>query len=107
MLCGSLNPTDGGNSQRYSLQGNSYNLDDKWRISAQLVNLLDRQDHDIDYAYISGTTPTAAAAFTDVFRPGRDSPQQGPLDATRVLMHQALVPQPDQRRTYFSLMAGR
>jgi len=34
-----------------------------------LFNLLDRQDHDIDYAYASRVTPTATAAFTDVFHP--------------------------------------
>ena len=40
-----------------------------WRVSAQLFNLLDRYDHDIDYAYTSRITPTAAAAFTDVIHP--------------------------------------
>ena len=38
-------------------------------ISAQLLNLLNRHDHDIDYAYIYRITPTAAAAFGDVFHP--------------------------------------
>jgi len=37
-----------------------------WR---NFFNLLDRYDHDIDYAYTSRVTPTAAAAFTDVFHP--------------------------------------
>ena len=46
-----------------------YRFNDKWRVEAQLFNLLDRQDHDIDYAYASRVTPTAAAAFTDVFHP--------------------------------------
>ena len=46
-----------------------YHINKTWRVSAQLLNLLDRYDHDIDYAYISRTTPTAAAAFTDVFHP--------------------------------------
>ncbi|HXJ91046.1 MAG TPA: TonB-dependent receptor, partial [Candidatus Binatia bacterium] len=46
-----------------------YRFNDKWRVEAQLFNLLDRQDHDIDYAYTSRVTPTAAAAFTDVFHP--------------------------------------
>ncbi|MGP8197912.1 MAG: TonB-dependent receptor [Limisphaerales bacterium] len=40
-----------------------------WRISVELLNLLDSRDHDIDYAYVSRITPTAAAAFTDVFHP--------------------------------------
>jgi len=46
-----------------------YRFNDKWRVEAQLFNLLDRQDHDIDYAYASRVTPTAAAEFTDVFHP--------------------------------------
>ena len=32
-------------------------------------NLLNRKDHDIDYAYTSRITPTADPAFTDVFHP--------------------------------------
>ena len=46
-----------------------YHINKTWRVSAQLLNLLDRYDHDIDYAYISRATPTTAAAFTDVFHP--------------------------------------
>jgi Carboxypeptidase regulatory-like domain/TonB-dependent Receptor Plug Domain/TonB dependent receptor len=46
-----------------------YHFSDKWRVEAQLFNLLDRQDHDIDYAYTSRITPAAAAAFTNVFHP--------------------------------------
>ncbi len=46
-----------------------YHINEKWRVSAQLFNLLNRYDHDIDYAYISRITPTAVAAFTDVFHP--------------------------------------
>jgi len=46
-----------------------YHFNDKWRVSAQFLNLLDRQDHDIDYAYTSRITPTAEAAFTRVFHP--------------------------------------
>jgi hypothetical protein len=46
-----------------------YHINDKWRVEAQFFNLLDRQDHDIDYAYTSRITPTAAAAFTNVFHP--------------------------------------
>ena len=46
-----------------------YHFSDKWRGEAQFFNLLDRQDHDIDYAYSSRITPTAEAAFTDVFHP--------------------------------------
>ena len=46
-----------------------YHINEKWSVSAQLFNLLDRYDHDIDYAYVSRITPTAAAAFTDVYHP--------------------------------------
>lgn len=46
-----------------------YQFNRKWRISAEFLNLLDRSDHDIDYAYESQITPTATPAFTDVFHP--------------------------------------
>jgi len=46
-----------------------YHFNQKWRVSAQLLNLLNRYDHDIDYAYISRITPTGAAAFGDVMHP--------------------------------------
>jgi len=44
-------------------------IGEKWRVSAEVLNLLDRRDHDIDYAYASRITPAAAPAFTDVFHP--------------------------------------
>jgi hypothetical protein len=34
-----------------------------------LLNLLDRRNDDITYAYVSRITPTATAAFTNVFHP--------------------------------------
>ncbi len=46
-----------------------YQLNKTWRISAEFLNLLNRRDHDIDYAYTSQATPTSAPAFTDVFHP--------------------------------------
>jgi len=46
-----------------------YRFSEKWSISAEMLNLLNRRDHDIDYAYESQITPTAAPAFTDVFHP--------------------------------------
>jgi outer membrane receptor protein involved in Fe transport len=46
-----------------------YQINKTWRFSAEFLNLLNRCDHDIDYAYISRITPTAAPAFTDVFHP--------------------------------------
>jgi hypothetical protein len=46
-----------------------YQINKRWRVSAEFLNLLNRRDHDIDYAYTSRITPTAAALFTDVFHP--------------------------------------
>ncbi len=46
-----------------------YRFNRRWSASAEVLNLLDRRDHDIDYAYASQITPTAAVAFTDVFHP--------------------------------------
>ena len=46
-----------------------YQIHEKWNVSAEFLNLLNRRDHDIDYAYTSQITPTAAPAFTDVFHP--------------------------------------
>jgi hypothetical protein len=46
-----------------------YQINKKWRIAAEFLNVLGRRDHDIDYAYESRITPTATPAFTDVFHP--------------------------------------
>jgi outer membrane receptor protein involved in Fe transport len=46
-----------------------YHINEKWSVLAQFFNLLDRSDHDIDYAYTSRITPTGTAAFTDVSHP--------------------------------------
>ncbi|HTU46799.1 MAG TPA: TonB-dependent receptor [Bryobacteraceae bacterium] len=46
-----------------------YQVTEKWSFVVEALNLLNRMDHDIDYAYTSRITPTAAAAFTDVFHP--------------------------------------
>ena len=46
-----------------------YEINKKWRVAAEFLNLLNRRDHDIDYAYESRITPTASPAFTDVFHP--------------------------------------
>ena len=46
-----------------------YRINETWRISAEFLNLLNRRDHDIDYAYTSQITPTATPAFTNVFHP--------------------------------------
>lgn len=46
-----------------------YQINHTWRISAEILNLLDSRDHDIDYAYVSRTTPNGAAVFQTVFHP--------------------------------------
>ena len=46
-----------------------YRIGERWRVSAEFLNLLNRGDHDIDYAYESRITPIATPAFTDVFHP--------------------------------------
>ena len=46
-----------------------YQLNRKWRLSAEFLNLLNRRDSDIDYAYISQMTPTNTPAFTRVYHP--------------------------------------
>ncbi len=46
-----------------------YQFNERWSVKAEFLNLLDRRDHDIDYAYISRITPTDAAEFSDVFHP--------------------------------------
>jgi TonB dependent receptor/Carboxypeptidase regulatory-like domain/TonB-dependent Receptor Plug Domain len=49
--------------------GAGYQIGEKWRVSTEVLNLLNRRDHDIDYAYTSQITPTATPAFTGVFHP--------------------------------------
>jgi hypothetical protein len=49
--------------------GLGYQVNRKWGISVDFLNLLNRYDHDIDYAYESQITPTSSPAFTDVFHP--------------------------------------
>ncbi|HXY23700.1 MAG TPA: TonB-dependent receptor [Candidatus Acidoferrum sp.] len=46
-----------------------YRINETWRVSAEFLNLLNRRDHDIDYAYTSRITPTAPPTFTDVLHP--------------------------------------
>jgi len=46
-----------------------YRITKKWSFVVEALNLLNRRDHDIDYAYTSRITPTADSSFTDVFHP--------------------------------------
>ena len=36
-----------------------YQINKTWRVSAEVLNLLDRRDHDIDYAYEFTRDPAA------------------------------------------------
>ena len=44
-----------------------YQINKTWRISVEFLNLLDRHDHDIDYAYVSRVTPAATAGISRCF----------------------------------------
>jgi len=46
-----------------------YQFNKTWRISVELLNVLNRRDHDIDYAYQYRQTPTGTPQFGDVFHP--------------------------------------
>jgi hypothetical protein len=64
--------SDGINRSKATLlvnAGAGYQIAEKWRISADLLNLLNRRNDDITYAYVSRITPTATPAFTNVFHP--------------------------------------
>ncbi len=49
--------------------GAGYQLNKQWRISADILNLTNRRNDDITYAYVSRITPIAGPAFTNVFHP--------------------------------------
>ncbi|MGP8259238.1 MAG: TonB-dependent receptor [Acidobacteriaceae bacterium] len=54
-----------------------FQINKKWRVSSEFLNMLDRSDSDIDYAYVSrvipgitsGGTPIGPSAFTRVAHP--------------------------------------
>ena len=46
-----------------------YQIKKRWRVSAEFLNMLNRSDSDIDYAYTSQITPTSTPVFTRVFHP--------------------------------------
>jgi hypothetical protein len=47
----------------------SYQFFKKWRVTTELLNMLNRKDADIDYAYVYQITPTTAPAFGRVNHP--------------------------------------
>jgi hypothetical protein len=49
--------------------GVGYSISPRWSAKIEILNLLDRHDHDIDYAYTSQASPTSPAIFEDVFHP--------------------------------------
>jgi hypothetical protein len=46
-----------------------YQINKHWSVSVELFNLLNRRDHDIDYAYESRVTPSSAAVTQLHFHP--------------------------------------
>jgi hypothetical protein len=57
-------------SQTVLLNGEAgYRLSRQWRLTAEFLNMLNRKDADIDYAYVYQITPTAAPAFGRVNHP--------------------------------------
>jgi hypothetical protein len=46
-----------------------YQFSKKWHVTAEFLNMLNRKDADIDYAYVYQITPTAAPAFGRVTHP--------------------------------------
>ena len=46
-----------------------YRFNKTWTVRAELFNLLDRRDHDIDYAYESRVRPGDAAITQEHFHP--------------------------------------
>jgi hypothetical protein len=46
-----------------------YQFFKKWHVTAELLNMLNRKDADIDYAYVYQISPTTAPAFGRVNHP--------------------------------------
>jgi hypothetical protein len=43
--------------------GAVYKINKHWSVHGEVLNLLNRRDHDVDYAYVSQITPAAALGF--------------------------------------------
>jgi hypothetical protein len=57
-------------SQTVLLNGEvGYQFRKKWRVTAEFLNMLDRKDADIDYAYVYQIAPTATPGFGRVNHP--------------------------------------
>jgi len=46
-----------------------YQFFKKWHVEAEFLNMLNRKDADIDYAYVYQISPTSAPAFGRVTHP--------------------------------------
>jgi len=46
-----------------------YQINKTWRVTAEVLNLLDRRDQDITYAYESRVTPGGTPTFQNVYHP--------------------------------------
>jgi hypothetical protein len=58
-----------------------WRINKTWRVSVEFLNLLDRRDHDIDYAYVSRVTPADQPSFQRVFHPVEPFQVRGGLTA--------------------------
>ncbi len=47
----------------------SYQIGERWRISVDVLNLLDRRNDDVTYAYVSRIAPASPATFSNVSHP--------------------------------------
>jgi len=64
--------SDGINRSKATLLLNAeagYQIGERWHISAEFLNVLDRRNDDITYAYVSRIAPTGPATFTNVSHP--------------------------------------
>ena len=64
-----------------------YRINKKWSFVVEFLNLLNRRDHDIDYAYESRITPTAGFGIHRRFPPRRTV--SGAIRATKNLLTDA------------------
>jgi len=59
-----------------------YQINKTWRVSVEVLNLLDRRDHDIDYAYESRVAPSDAPLFQEHYHPVEPVQVRGGISAS-------------------------
>ena len=69
-----------------------YQINKKWRVSAEFLNLLNRRDHDIDYAYDLPNNANSRAGIHRRFPPRRTV--SGAIRVTKNLLTNAAVVDP-------------